>query len=165
MVVWTGGSARLANILAGRGVTTREAVEHLLNPLAQPEPDLAGYPPLLAALARINSALAAGEKIGVYGDYDVDGITATAVLVTALKRFNADVCWHIPNRFSEGYGMAKSRIRAMAQGGVGLIITCDCGISNSEEIALANEMGVDVIVTDHHTPPQQLPPADRKSVV
>ena len=120
MVVWTGGSRRLAMILQGRGITSREEVEQILNPLARPQPDLSGYRPLAAATERIEAALAQGEKIAVYGDYDVDGITATALLVTALGRLGADVIWHIPNRFSEGYGLEARRVQALAREGVGL---------------------------------------------
>jgi len=159
MVVWTGGSRRLAMILQGRGITSREEVEQILNPLARPQPDLSGYRPLAAAIERIEAALAQGEKIAVYGDYDVDGITATALLVTALGRLGADVIWHIPNRFSEGYGLEARRVQALAREGVGLVVTCDCGISNHAEVELANALGMDVVITDHHTPPPELPPA------
>lgn len=159
LVVWAEGSVRLARILQVRGVESREEVEHLLNPLGQLQPDLTAYPPLISAVARVEEALEKKEQIAVYGDYDVDGITATTVLVTALTRMGAEVIWHIPNRFSEGYGLDEDRIKTMAQTGVELIITCDCGISNSQEITLANSLSVDVLVTDHHTPPPQLPPA------
>lgn len=159
LVVWSGGSRRLAAIFQGRGIESREEIEHILNPLAQPEPDLSGYPPLKAALERITLALKMKEKVCVYGDYDVDGITATAVLVSALGRLGAVVDWHIPNRFREGYGMNSQRIRELAAVKTRLVITCDCGISNREEIELANGLGMDVIVTDHHTLPEQLPPA------
>ena len=159
LVLWAGGSKRLAKLLQGRSITTREDVEHLLNPLAQAEPDLGDYPPLVTAVERINQALIKGERIAVYGDYDVDGITATTVLVTALNRLDADVIWHIPNRFTEGYGIHPLRVEKLAQAGAKLIITCDCGISNYAEILLANSLGMDVIITDHHTPPELLPPA------
>lgn len=159
MVLWAGGSARLAAIFFNRGITSREEIEHILNPLAQPEPDLSSYLPLERAIARVEGALERGEKVGIYGDYDVDGITATALLVTALERLGAEVVWHIPDRFREGYGMDTSRVQALAESGVRLIITCDCGISNHTEIELARELGVDVVVTDHHTPPKVLPAA------
>lgn len=159
MVIWTGGSRCLARIFHRRGIRSREEIEDILNPLARPEPDLSEYPPLLQARKRINAALERGEKIGIYGDYDVDGITATALLVTALEQLGADVIWHIPNRFTDGYGMNSRRIGEFAQKGVNLIITCDCGISNISEVDFANELGLDVIVTDHHTPPEDLPRA------
>ncbi|MDD4658655.1 MAG: single-stranded-DNA-specific exonuclease RecJ [Eubacteriales bacterium] len=159
MVLWAGGSPRLAALFHNRGIDTREEIEHILSPLAQPEPDLRGYPPLTQAIVRVETALERGEKIAVYGDYDVDGITATALLVTALKRLQAEAVWHIPDRFSEGYGMDSSRVHALAAEGVNLIITCDCGISNHAEIQLAGRLGLDVVVTDHHTPPPELPQA------
>lgn len=159
MVLWAGGSQRLAALLQGRGINARADVEHLLNPLARPEPDLSQYPPLVKAVQRINAAVDKGEQIAIYGDYDVDGITATTVLVSALSRLNAQVIWHIPNRFSEGYGMNPQRVEALAGEGTSLIITCDCGISNHGEIDLAARLGADVIITDHHTPPEVLPSA------
>ena len=159
MVLWAGGSPRLAAIFHNRGIDTREEIEHILNPLAQPEPDLSGYQPLAQAIARVETAIERGEKIAVYGDYDVDGITATALLVTALKRLRAEAVWHVPDRFREGYGMDSRRVEAMADEGISLIITCDCGISNHEEIQLAGQLGMDVVVTDHHTPPPELPKA------
>ncbi len=159
MVLWAGGSARLATLFQNRGIDSREEIEHILNPLAQPEPDLSDYPPLIQAVARIEEALERGEKIAVYGDYDVDGITATALLITALERLQAEADWHIPNRFSEGYGMDSTRVKALGASGVKLIITCDCGVSNHDEIKLAMELGMDVVVTDHHTPPPELPTA------
>ena len=159
MVLWAGGSPRLAAIFHNRGIDSKEEIEHILNPLAQPEPDLSKYPPLIQAIARVETALERGEKIAVYGDYDVDGITATALLVTTLNRLQAQAVWHIPNRFSEGYGMDARRVEALAGEGVNLIITCDCGISNHGEIQLAGRLGMDVVVTDHHTPPPELPQA------
>lgn len=159
MVIWTGGSAKLAALFSNRGILTRGELDSILQPLARPEPQLGDYQPLVEAKTYINSALAKGEKIAVYGDYDVDGITATTVLVTALERLGADVIWHIPNRFDEGYGMDLKRVKTLAAAGVKLIITCDCGISNYEEIQLANQLGVAVVVTDHHLPPEKLPPA------
>lgn len=159
MVLWTGGNARLATLLYNRGVRAKEDIESLLQPLAQPEPDLGNYGPLLAASARIKESLAKGEKIAIYGDYDVDGISATTLLTTALARLGGNVVWHIPDRFSEGYGMDSQRVRTMAADGVKLIITCDCGISNAAEIRLATELGIAVVVTDHHLPPKKLPPA------
>lgn len=159
LVLWAGGSKLLATLLQGRGIVGREQVEHLLNPLGRPEPDLSAYPPLVSAAKRIEQALSHREKIAVYGDYDVDGITATAVLVSSLEQLGGEVVWHVPNRFSEGYGMHPDQVKKLARAGVGLIVTCDCGISNHREVELANSLGMDVIITDHHTLPEQLPPA------
>lgn len=160
LVVLAGGSVRVARVLQNRDVSDPLAISRLLHPLAETEPDLSDYPPLQEAAALIRQAIKAGEGIAVYGDYDVDGITATAVLVTALKRLGAKCFWHIPHRFNEGYGMHKTPLLQLAQQGVKLIITADCGISNHEEISYARSLGLRVVVTDHHTPPAALPQAD-----
>lgn len=159
MVLWAGGSRLLASLFQRRGITSREDVEHLLDPLKNPEPDLEEYQPLLDVCSRLATALEHSIKIAVYGDYDVDGITATTLLVSALKQLGADVVWHIPDRFTEGYGMNSQRVKELAAAGVGMIVTCDCGISNHKEIDLARELGMEVVVTDHHTPPAELPAA------
>lgn len=159
LVLWTGGSRLLASLLHGRGIVSRDQVEHLLHPLNRPEPEFSSYAPLQSAVKRIRQAVANGEKIAIYGDYDVDGITAVAVLVWGIEQLGGNVIWHVPNRFSEGYGMHPARVRELASAGVGLIVTCDCGISNCDEVELANSLGVDVVVTDHHTLPPVLPPA------
>ncbi len=160
MVLWAGGSRLLASLFQRRGITSREEVEHLLDPLKNPEPDLDQYQPLIDACSRLQAAVDSNTKIAVYGDYDVDGITATTVLVSALEQLGADVMWHIPDRFTEGYGMNGQRVKELAAAGVGLIVTCDCGISNHDEIDLARQLGMEVLVTDHHTPPDRLPAAD-----
>ena len=109
------------------------------------------------AVARIRQAVAAGERICVHGDYDVDGICATAVAVLALRELDADVTWHLPSRFEEGYGLARPTLERLAEEGVGLVVTVDCGISAVDEVAGARALGLDVIVTDHHRPGPELP--------
>jgi len=121
-----------------------------------------GHDPLLLgdmarAVARIRAAVAGGETICVHGDYDADGICATAVAVLTLRELGADVRWHLPSRFEEGYGLALETIEKLAADGVDLILTVDCGITAVAEIARANELEVDVIVTDHHRPGETLP--------
>ena len=101
-----------------------------------------------------------GRKICVYGDYDVDGVTSTVTFVECLKYFTSSVIYHVPDRFTEGYGMNEDVVKELSRQGVSLIITCDCGISNMNEITLAKQLGMDVILTDHHTIPDELPPAD-----
>jgi single-stranded-DNA-specific exonuclease len=110
-----------------------------------------------AACARIRAAIEAGERICVHGDYDVDGICATALTVTCLRELGAKVDWHLPSRFDEGYGVAGSTIDRLAEEGCALVITVDCGITAVEEVRRARELGVDVIVTDHHRPGDTLP--------
>ena len=93
----------------------------------------------------------------MHGDYDVDGICATALAVLTLRELGADVEWHLPSRFEEGYGVSARHARAARRGGVGLVLTVDCGITAVEEVAEARALGLDVIVTDHHRPGETLP--------
>ena len=107
----------------------------------------------------INEAIDNGEKIAIYGDYDCDGVTATALLYLYLTERGADVTYHIPDRFSEGYGMNKPAIEKLKNDGVELIVTVDNGISCKEEIEYATSLGIKVVVTDHHLPPEEIPDA------
>ena len=109
------------------------------------------------AVERLRAAVAAGERICVHGDYDVDGISATAVAVIVLRELGASVEWRLPSRFEEGYGLAAETIDRLAAEGVHLVLTVDCGITAIEEVARAKELGLDVIVTDHHRPGETLP--------
>lgn len=111
------------------------------------------------AVARIRKAIDNFEKIAVYGDYDADGVTATAILFSYLETVGADVIYYIPNREGEGYGMNSAAVEALHAQGIQLIITVDNGISSLKEVALANELGMDVVVTDHHRPHEKLPDA------
>jgi single-stranded-DNA-specific exonuclease len=121
-----------------------------------------GHDPLLlgdtaVAGERILAAVAAGERICVHGDYDVDGICATALAVLTLRELGADVAWHLPSRFEEGYGVSRDTIARLADDGVGLVITVDCGITAVEEVDEARALGLDIVVTDHHRPGERLP--------
>src|SRR5262249_54626697 len=107
----------------------------------------------------VAAAIAEGETIVVYGDFDTDGVTAVTLLMQAIGAMGGDIRPYIPHRLREGYGLNSEAIEQMAAEGVRLLITVDCGISNVEEVALAQERGIDVIVTDHHTPPPILPEA------
>ena len=109
------------------------------------------------AVDRIRRAIESGERICVHGDYDVDGICATALAVLALRELGAEVDWHLPSRFDEGYGVAGQTLERLAADGCGLVLTVDCGITAVEEVARAKELGLDVIVTDHHRPGDTLP--------
>ena len=111
------------------------------------------------AVERIERALEKGEKIGIYGDYDADGVTATALLVDYLRSLGGQVVHHIPHRVKWGYGLKAPLVEELAAQGVSLLITVDCGISNHREVELARGLGLDIIVTDHHQPPPLLPPA------
>lgn len=111
------------------------------------------------AVDRIEQAVKANEMIGIFGDYDADGVTATAIVVRALRRRGVDPIVHLPDRMKEGYGMKEQSVRALAEKGVTLLITVDTGIAAHAEIALAQSLGMDVIVTDHHHVQGAVPPA------
>src|SRR6476659_3396573 len=110
-----------------------------------------------AAVEAITAAIAAGKRICVHGDYDVDGISATALAVLILRELGADVEWHLPSRFEEGYGLRSSTLGRLADDGCALVLTVDCGITAVEEVAEAKRLGLEVIVTDHHRPGETLP--------
>src|ERR687888_659286 len=109
------------------------------------------------AVERIRAAVRAGERICVHGDYDVDGICATVVAVTVLRALGADVEWHLPSRFDEGYGVNGGTLERLAGEGCGLVLTVDCGITAVDEVRRARELGLEVVVTDHHRPGDELP--------
>ncbi|MCX8130462.1 MAG: single-stranded-DNA-specific exonuclease RecJ [Clostridia bacterium] len=155
-----GGDELIARIFFNRGYRDPKNVKQMLKEELYEPTNPYEFPDMAGAVERIDKAIASGEKIAVYGDYDVDGVTSTATLVQSLRIFSDKVIYHVPDRFTEGYGMNADVIRDMGVRGVSLIITCDCGISNINEIGIAKELGMDVIVTDHHNLPEQLPPAD-----
>jgi len=105
----------------------------------------------------VMAAVGAGKRITVHGDFDVDGVCATSILVGALRGVGADCDWLIPDRIADGYGIAAANVRRLAERGTSLMITVDCGITAVEEVALCHELGMDIVVTDHHTPKPQLP--------
>ena len=154
------GNLPLVNqLLFNRGITDRASAESFL----AIGPDLRHDPSLLidmdVAVARIQRALAAREKIAIYGDFDADGICGTAVLVEGLARLGGDMVSYFPHRVQEGYGLNADSLDGLQAQGVSLVITVDCGISNNAEVAYAREHGLDVIVTDHHNVMSSLPPA------
>ncbi|HEX9380338.1 MAG TPA: single-stranded-DNA-specific exonuclease RecJ [Gaiellaceae bacterium] len=109
------------------------------------------------AVDRIRAAVAAGKRICVHGDYDVDGICSTVLAVLVLRELGADVEWHLPSRFDEGYGVSGQTLERLAEEGCGLVVTVDCGITAVEEVRRARELGLEVVVTDHHRPAESLP--------
>ena len=111
------------------------------------------------ALDRIDAAIAAGERIAIWGDYDADGMSAIAVWVLGLRALGVDPVRYVPSRLAEGYGLSAGGLDRLRAAGVDLVITVDCGIVNLAEVAHANEIGLDVIVTDHHLPLEALPAA------
>jgi single-stranded-DNA-specific exonuclease len=112
---------------------------------------------MASAVERIRAAIAAGKRICVHGDYDVDGICATVLAVLVLRELGADVEWHLPSRFDEGYGVSGGTLERLAGEGCGLVVTVDCGITAVEEVRRARELGLEVVVTDHHRPAEELP--------
>jgi single-stranded-DNA-specific exonuclease len=110
-----------------------------------------------AACAAIRAAIEAGTRICVHGDYDVDGICATALAVLCLRDLGADVGWHLPSRFEEGYGVSSQTLSRLAEEGYGMVVTVDCGITAVDEVEEAKRLGLQVIVTDHHRPGETLP--------
>lgn len=146
-------------ICLNRGLETASQVQSFLTGGAECFVDPFAFPDMEIAVQAILAAVERGEKILVFGDYDVDGITATTLLTHYLRRIGACVDYYIPDRMEEGYGLNDQAIREAARKGTGLIITVDCGISALEPVALANQLGMTMIVTDHHLPPDQLPTA------
>ena len=149
----------LAGLLAARGVDSPEKARRLLSPAGEPIPDPALLKDMDRAAARVRLALERDELIAVYGDYDVDGITATCLLTQFLTARGGRVVPYIPSRLGEGYGLNPEAVQLLAGQGVGLIITVDCGITAVEETALANSLGMEVVITDHHACKEELPPA------
>ncbi|MDO5374596.1 MAG: single-stranded-DNA-specific exonuclease RecJ [Staphylococcus rostri] len=144
--------------LEGKGIVTEEALASVLED-RQILHDSAQMSDMAKAVARIRQAIANQEPILVYGDYDADGVTSTTIMVDTLRKLGAIVGWYIPNRFTEGYGPSEAAFQNAVDEGVSLIITVDNGIQGHDEIALVQEQGVDVIVTDHHEIGPTLPNA------
>ena len=151
----------LKNVLAGRGIVSDADTKQFLNPSIK---DSMPNPSVLMDMERaakiIADAVQNHQKIAIYGDYDVDGITSTAVFVKYLQALGIDVVWHLPTREGEGYGLNNDAIAEIVKDNVNLMITVDCGISGVEEVAFAKKSGLTVVVTDHHSPDSVLPDAD-----
>ncbi|MBR3512061.1 MAG: single-stranded-DNA-specific exonuclease RecJ [Clostridia bacterium] len=152
-------SELLATILVNRNISTEEDIKIFLEPTRNDFRDPFDMPDMKIASDRIIKAIKEKEKVIIYGDYDVDGITSITVLKKFLAERGLDVDYKIPNRLDEGYGLNRAAIEKIAEDGYKLIITVDCGISGNEEIELANSLGMEVIVTDHHEPLEELPKA------
>ena len=151
----------IKNILKGRGIEGDENIENFLHPRVKNYmPDPFVLKDMERAVERLKQAVDKHENILIYGDYDVDGITSTAVLVKYLKSINVDVSSHLPTREGEGYGLNIPAIEQIIDSGVKLMITVDCGVSGVKEVAFAKEHGLKVVITDHHLPDSVLPDAD-----
>jgi single-stranded-DNA-specific exonuclease len=145
-----GVSHVLAQVLVRRGLADTEAARTFL--AAQDAHPLDAFGGLREAAARILGHVGRRSRITVHGDYDVDGVAATAVLVRALRTLGADVDWYLPSRIDDGYGLAAATVARLAERGTDLLVTVDCAITAVEEVAAARAAGLDVVVTDHHSP-------------
>src|SRR5438270_5629257 len=151
-----GISELTASVVVRRGYTDPADARAFLEGEAPPhDPFLLGD--MRLACDRIRAAVAEGRRICVHGDYDVDGISATTLAVLLLRELGAEVDWHLPSRFDEGYGVNRATLERLADEGCGLVLTVDCGITAVEEVAEARARGLEVIVTDHHRPGETLP--------
>ncbi len=151
-----GVSETTAGVLLRRGYDTAErAGAFLAGEMPGHDPFLLGA--MQEACDRIRAAIEAGRRICVHGDYDVDGICATVLAVLTLRELGAEVEWHLPSRFEEGYGVSGETLSRLAADGCGLVLTVDCGITAVDEVAEAKAAGLEVIVTDHHRPGDELP--------
>ena len=156
--VENGSDDFVLKILASRGITN---VDSFLNPSIKeymPNPSVLQDMDLGARI--IVDAICDNQKIAIYGDYDVDGVTSTAIFVKYLKDIGAEVIWHLPTREGEGYGLNVAAVQDIANSGAKLLITVDCGISGVTEVEAAKKAGMRVVVTDHHSPDVTLPNAD-----
>lgn len=154
-------SPLLAAVLANQGIGSVEAAQQFLAPESQSLPSpLEAFPDLAASLTLLQDAIASRHKIAICGDYDADGMTSTALLLRVLKALNADVDYAIPSRMQEGYGINQRIVEEFAADNVKLVLTVDNGIAAYDPIVRARELGLAVIVTDHHDLPPQLPPAN-----
>jgi single-stranded-DNA-specific exonuclease len=154
-----GHSALLVQLLYNRGITDPSQVELFLSGDVRLAADPMLLPDMETAVSRLYRALLSAEKIAVYGDFDVDGVTSTALMVEGLAALGGRVIPYIPHRVTEGHGLRIAAIQELHDQGVTLIVTVDCGITDVEEVKQANKLGMEVIITDHHTPPPILPPA------
>ncbi len=150
-----GLSEPVAITLVRRGYRTPEAAQAFL--AADESHDPAAFDSMGEVLGRVLAAVREDRRVTVHGDFDVDGVCATSILIGALRGLGAECDWLIPDRLGDGYGLSTDNVRRLAERGTSLLITVDCGITAVEEVRLAREMGIEVIVTDHHQPGEELP--------
>lgn len=149
----------IAQVLYNRGITEPSQLEPFLTADRQQLCNPLLLPDMQQAVSRIYQALLSGESIAIYGDFDVDGITATAILIQGLTALGGNAIPYIPHRITEGYGLKIAALENLYRQGISLIITVDCGITALFEVKKANKMGLDIIITDHHSPLFEIPPA------
>lgn len=149
----------MCRLLAGRGHTDPQAAKQFLRPRLEQLHDPFALPDIHPLVERVSVAIERGETILVHGDYDVDGICAAALYTRVLRSLGAHVVPFVPHRLEDGYDFSRAGVRAAADAGATLVLTADCGIVAHEAISAAQSLGIDVVVTDHHTPGPTLPPA------
>ncbi len=149
----------LSRLLVARGITTESAAKRFFRPQLSDLTDPFLMKDMDVAVDRLNDAIGRKEHILVYGDYDVDGCTAVALVYRFLHQFSSNVEYYIPNRYDDGYGVSRKSIDYAYERGVKLIIILDCGIKANDEVAYAKEKGIDFIICDHHVPDEVMPPA------
>src|SRR5471030_1510975 len=149
----------VARLLCQRGLSDQELATRFLNPSLDQLHDPMALRDMNVAVERILAAIARKERIAIHGDYDVDGVTSTVILRRSLELLGADVMHFIPERIKDGYGLQPVAIERLHADGVALVISVDCGIRGAEAALRARELGVDLIITDHHEPDAELPKA------
>ncbi len=149
----------LADLLVQRGVETFEQARVFLRPSLEYLHDPFLMKDMDKAVERVHEAVVSGQRILVYGDYDVDGTTAVAQMYSFLQNFTNQLSFYIPDRYDEGYGLSYKALDWAADNGISLVITLDCGIKAIEKVEYARSKGIDVIICDHHLPEDRLPQA------
>jgi single-stranded-DNA-specific exonuclease len=149
----------LRQILYNRGYTTSDSARQFLETQPPEGVDPFNLKDMQEAVDRLRHAILTREPIAIYGDYDADGVTATTLLVQVLRTLDADVQEYIPNRFEEGYGVNEDALTALHERGIKLVVTVDCGMRSAKETEHANKLGLDLIITDHHLPGEEIPRA------
>lgn len=149
----------VARVLASRGIDTAEKLQFFLQPPHRLPYDSVRLKGVDQALQRLYQAIQGGEKVGIFGDFDLDGVSGTAIIAEALNALGATTLPYLPHRVDEGHGLSKDALKHLADAGASLVVTVDCGVTSVSEVAEARRMGMEVIITDHHTPQSQLPEA------
>ncbi|MFD2046191.1 single-stranded-DNA-specific exonuclease RecJ [Ornithinibacillus salinisoli] len=163
MTQWMDDSSNLSpvmkELLIQRGISTAQEAQDFLSPKLENLNDPIGFQSIDKACTRVHTAIEQNEKILVYGDYDADGVSSTTVLLKALQELGANCDYYIPNRFTEGYGPNEEAFKHASEEGYSVIITVDTGIASVHEAEVAKQLGMDLIITDHHEPQEELPDA------
>ncbi len=149
----------IARLLVTRGISSPEEATRFLNPSLDQLHDPFLVTDLRVGVDRLLAAIDRGEKIAVHGDYDVDGVTSTVMLRRMIELLGGNVIHHIPERLTDGYGLQPEGIEHLSAAGVQVVVSVDCGIRSQEASKRANELGIDLVITDHHEPEAELPPA------